>query len=56
MRIETEKARERQTSGINQYTDKSLVENLPQPSVTKTRDVMGKKIGVSGKTYDKMKV
>ena len=53
--IEAKKAKERQTSGINQYTDKSLVENLPQPSATKTRDVMGQKVGVSGKTYDKMK-
>ena len=53
--IEAKKAKERQTSGINQYTDKSLVEKLPQPSNTKTRDVMGKKVGVSGKTYDKMK-
>ena len=41
--IEAKKAKERQTSGINQYTDKSLVEELPQPSITKTRDVMGEK-------------
>ena len=46
--IEAKKAKERQGT----RTDLDIVENFPQ---SKTRDVMGQKVGVSGKTYDKMK-
>ena len=46
--IEKRKAKERQGT----RTDLNIVENFPQ---SKTRDVMGEKIGVSGKTYGKMK-
>lgn len=53
-KIVASKARERQESGINQYTDMSLVEKFPQPA-QRTRDIMGAKMGVSGKQYEKLK-
>ena len=53
-KIVASKARERQASGINQYTDMSLVEKFPQPA-QRTRDIMGAKMGVSGKQYEKLK-
>lgn len=46
--IEAKKAKERQGT----RTDLDIVEKFPQ---SKTRDVMGAMVGVSGKTYDKMK-
>lgn len=46
--IEAKKAKERQGT----RTDLNIVEKFPQ---SKTRDAMGEKVGVSGKTYDKMK-
>ena len=48
--IEAKKAKERQGT----RTDLDFKENFPE-SCIQTRDVMGKKVGVSGKTYDKMK-
>lgn len=46
--IEAKKAKERQGA----RTDLDIVEKFPQ---SRTRDVMGAMVGVSGKTYDKMK-
>lgn len=40
--------------GTNQYTERS-VEKLPPTKNPKTRDIMGKKIGVSGRTFDKLR-
>lgn len=47
-KIEAKKAKERQGT----RTDLNIVEIFPQG---KTRDAMGEKVGVSGKTFDKMK-
>lgn len=47
-KIEAKKAKERQGT----RTDLNIVEFFPQG---KTRDAMGEKVGVSGKTFDKMK-
>jgi len=47
-KIEAAKAKDRQI----RKPANSVVENLPQQ---KTRDIMGAKMGVSGKQYDKLK-
>ena len=49
--IESAKARERMLSGKAQDLEKKL----PHGRADQTRDIMGKKVGVSGSTYDKMK-
>ena len=49
--IESAKAKERMLSGKAQDLEKKL----PHGRADQTRDIMGKKVGVSGSTYDKMK-
>ena len=50
---EREKAKERETAGISQPPEPCG--NLPQGSPGKTRDKVGRAIGMSGKTYEKAK-
>lgn len=47
--------KKKMSPGTNQYTKRS-VENFPPSTKTKTRDIMGAKMGVSGKQFDKLKV
>lgn len=46
-----EKAQERMSSGINQYTE-SPMEKFPQANKGTSRDELGSMAGVSGKTYE----
>jgi ParB family chromosome partitioning protein len=51
--LEKEKARQRQTAGVNQHTEASG--KLPEGSRGQTRDKVGAALGMSGRTYEKAK-
>lgn len=52
-RIESEEAKKRQESGVNQYTEPSG--NFPEGSTGRARDKVASALGVSGRTYEKAK-
>jgi len=51
--IERPEAAKRKTAGANQHTEPSG--NFPEGSKGQTRDKVGEALGVSGKTYEKLK-
>lgn len=57
-RIESIKAEERRISTQNNNAAKSVkaeVENFPHQEVGKTRDIVARRLGISGKQYERMK-